>query len=78
MRPAHATCHRNFHNTKKLETNSKQKTSEIDEQNSKDIDHIDDDRTNSEESVPVLRRNSRGNIAYSACFVCEKDKLHYS
>ena len=47
MRPAHATCHRNFHNTKKLETNSKQKTNEINEQNSKDIDHIDDDRTNS-------------------------------
>ena len=35
MRPAYATCHRNFHNTKKLETNSKQKTSEIDVQNSK-------------------------------------------
>ena len=54
MRPAYATCHRNFHNTKKLETNSKQKTSEIDEQNSKDIDHIDDDRTNSEKSLSAL------------------------
>ena len=28
--------------------------------------------------MSVLRRSSRRNIAYSACFVCEKDKLHYS
>ena len=76
--PDHATCRRNFHNTKKLETNSKRKINEIDEQNSEDIDHIDDNRTNSKESASVLRRSSRGNIAYSACFICEKDKLHYS
>ena len=31
--PAHATCHCNFHNTKKLKTNSKRKINEIDEQN---------------------------------------------
>ena len=49
MWSAHATCRRNFHNTKKLETNSKRKINEIDEQNS------EDDRTNSEESASVLR-----------------------
>ena len=37
-----------------------------------------DDRTNSDESNSILRQGSRGNIIYSACFVCEKDKLHYS
>ena len=68
---AHATCRRNFHNTKKLETNSKRKINEI------YSEYIDDDRNNSEESASFVRR-SRGNIAYSACFVCEKDKLHYS
>ena len=52
---AYATCCRNFHSTKKLETNSKQKVHQIDEQNIEDIDHIDDDRANSEESVSVLR-----------------------
>ena len=41
------------------------------------MDHIDDDRTKSEELASVLRQSSRGNIVYSACFVCEKDKLHY-
>ena len=51
---------------------------EIDEQNSKDFDHIDDGRTNSEESASVLRRSSRENIANSVCFVCEIDNLHYS
>ena len=40
---------------------------EIDEQNSKDVDRVDDDR-----------RSSTGNIAYSACFVCEKGRLDYS
>ena len=75
---AHATCRHNFHNTMKLETNSKRKINKIDVQNSEDVDHIDDDRTNSEESTSVLRQTSRGNIVYSACFVCEKDKLHYS
>ena len=35
-------------------------------------------RTNSEESESVLRQSSRENTAYSACFVCEKGKLHYS
>ena len=78
MRPAYATCHRNFHNTKKLETNSKQKTSEIDEQNSKDIDHIDDDRTNSEKSLSALTWSSGANIVYQVCFIFEKDELHYS
>ena len=68
--PAHAACHCNFHNTKKLKTNSKRKINEIDEQNSEDVDHIDGDRTRSEESKSVLRRSSRGNIAYSAYFVC--------
>ena len=38
-RPAHATCRGNFHNTRKLETNSKQKTNERDEKNSEDFDH---------------------------------------
>ena len=52
---AHATCHRNFYNTKKLETNLNQKISEIDEKNSKDIDHIDDNSNSSEESVSALR-----------------------
>ena len=55
MWPTHATCCHNFHNTKKLETNSKQKIHEIETQNSKDTDHIDDDRASSEESVSVLR-----------------------
>ena len=76
--PAHATCRLNFHNRKKLETNSKRKINELDEQNSEYIDHIDDEKTNSEESASVSRRSSRENIPYSACFVCEKDKLHYS
>ena len=76
-RLAHAKCRRNFHNKKKLETNSKRKLNEIDEQNSKDVDHIDDDRTNSEESTSVLRRINKENIACSAGFVCEKDKVHY-
>ena len=49
--PVHATCRRSFHNTKKLEINSKREINEIDEQNSKDIDHIDDERTSSEESA---------------------------
>ena len=53
--PDHATCHRNFYNTKKLETNLNQKLSEIDEKNSKDIDHIDDNSNSSEESVSALR-----------------------
>ena len=43
-----------------------------------DVDHIDDGDTNSEEWGSVLRRISRGNIVDSACFVCKKDKLHYS
>ena len=72
---AYATCRRNLHNTKKLETNSKRKINEI---YSEYIDDDDDDRNNSEESASFVRRSSRGNIAYSACFVCEKDKLHYS
>ena len=61
--PAHATCRHNFYNTKKLQTNSKRKINEIDEQNSEDVDHNDDDKANSEESTSVLRRSSRGNIA---------------
>ena len=52
---AHATCRRNFHNTKNLERNSKLKINEIDEQNSEDVDHIDGERTNSEESASVLK-----------------------
>ena len=71
-------CRCNFHNTKTLERNSKRKINEIDEQNREDLDHIDDNRTNSEELVSVLRRSSRGNKVYSLCFVCEKDKLHHS
>ena len=55
MWPAHATCRRHFRNTKKLEINLKQKINEIDVLNSKDVHHIDDDKTNSEESVSVLR-----------------------
>ena len=78
MWSAHTTDRCNFQNTKKLETNSKRKINETYEQNSKDVDHIDDDGTNSEESTPVLWRNNRGNIVYSACLVCEKDKLRYS
>ena len=59
---AHAICRWNFHITKKLETNSKKKKIEIDEQNSEDIDHIGDNKTNSEEYASVLRQSSRGNI----------------
>ena len=40
----------------------KKKKIEIDEQNSEDIDHIGDDKTNSEEYASVLRQSSRGNI----------------
>ena len=75
---AYATCCRNFHSTKKLETNSKQKVHQIDEQNIEDIDHIDDDRANSEESVSVLRWSSGANIDHSVYLVFEKDKLNYS
>ena len=35
-----ATCCCNFHNTKNLETNQKQKINEIDKQNTKDVDHM--------------------------------------
>ena len=62
----------------KLETNSKQKINETDKQNSEDVDHINGDRANSEESASVLRQSSRENIVYSVCFLCEKDKLHCS
>ena len=55
MWPAHATCRHHFRNTKKLEINLKQKINEIDVLNSEDVHHIDDDKTNSEESVSVLR-----------------------
>ena len=75
---AYATCCRNFHSTKKLEINSKQKVHQIDEQNIEDIDHIDDDRANSEESVSVLRWSSGANIDHSVYLVFEKDKLNYS
>ena len=70
---AHATCRRNFHNTKNLERNSKRKINEIDEQNSEDVDHIDGERTNSEESASVLKCRNREHIAHSPCFVCKKD-----
>ena len=72
------TCPCNFHNTKTVERNSKRKINEIGEQKREYLDHIDDNRTNSEELASVLRRSSRGNIVYSLCFVCEKDKLHHS
>ena len=62
--PGSCTCRCNFHNTKTLERNSKRKINEIDEQNREDLDHIDDNRTNSEELASVLRRSSRGNIVY--------------
>ena len=42
MWPVYATRHCNFHNTKKLETNSKQKINEIDEKNSEDIEDSED------------------------------------
>ena len=42
MWPVYATRHCNFHNTKKLETNSKQKINEIDQKNSKDIEDSED------------------------------------
>ena len=58
------TCRYNFHNTKTVERNSKRKINEIGEQNREYLDHIDDNRTNSEELASVLRRSSRGNIVY--------------
>ena len=60
MWSAHTTNRCNFQNTKKLETNSKRKINETYEQNSKDVDHIDNDGTNSEESVSVLWRSNIG------------------
>ena len=47
---------------KKTWNKFKKKKIEIDEQNSEDIDHIGDDKTNSEEYASVLRQSSRGNI----------------
>ena len=47
---------------KNLKQIQKKKKIEIDEQNSEDIDHIGDDKTNSEEYASVLRQSSRGNI----------------
>ena len=58
--------------------NSKQKIHQINEQNIEDIDHIDDNRANSEESVSVLRWSSGANIDHSVYLVFEKDKLNYS
>ena len=68
----HATCHSNFHNKKKLETNSKTKNKWNDEQNSKDIDLVSDERTNPEESVLFLRRTSGANVIYPVCFVLKR------
>ena len=72
MWPVHATCHSNFHNKKKLRNKFKTKNKWNNEQNSKDIDLDSDDKTNPEESVSVLRRNSGASIIYPVCFVLKR------
>ena len=49
----------------------------MDKQISLNVDYIDNGMTNSYELVSVLRLSNRWNIVYSACLLCEKDKLHY-
>ena len=39
------------------------------------MDHVDDGRTNSEESMSNLSNGA--NIVYPVCFFSEKDELHY-
>ena len=48
------------------------KKNETDEQNSEDVDYIDDDRTNSKKLVSNLRQSGRGKLIYSTGFLCEK------
>ena len=43
-----------------------------------EMHYIDDDWRNSKKLVSHLRQSGRGKIIYSTCFLCKKDKLHYS
>ena len=78
MWPVYATRHCNFHNTKKLETNSKQKINEIDQKNSEDIEDSEDSENQLWKIGAGFKVKEWSKIDYPVCFVFEKGKLHYS